>query len=89
MANRFKNSILRAEYNASMFAFDTKHQNLFINGERRQSPDLGSTFATFFWAGYDGKNQGMFKFDSTMKNTLSYAYYKAGIDARKKDASYA
>ena len=77
---------MRKEYDAAMFAFDTKHKNLFIDGERRQSPNLGSSMATAFWGGYEGMTEGMFNFAAGSKNTLFYAYYRAGQDAKKKES---
>ena len=86
MANRFKDPGMRREYDGAMLAYNTKHKNLFLpNGERRKSPDLGSSFATFFWGGYDGFTVGMFNFESKGdRNTIAYAHYRAGQDAAKQ-----
>ena len=90
MSNPFKNAVMRKEYDAAKFAFDAKHANLFINGQCRSHVDqnIGSTFADYFWAGFDGFTQG--RFDMTRSGSegmVAYAYYRAGQDAARHLAS--
>ena len=83
MSNRFKDPTMHREYDAVMGMFETKHRNLFMdNGERRHSPNYGSSLATSFWGGFDGRAEGMFNFgDKASRNTLAYAHWRAGQDA--------
>ena len=83
MANRFKDKTLRNEYDALTLMYKTKHRNLFLeSGDRRRSPNLGSTVATMFWQGFDGVVMGT-GWDTESKKTLAYAYWRAGQDAAK------
>lgn len=83
MPNRFKDKTLRSEYDAAMFQYQTKHRNLF-RADGTPAKDI-STFAHFFWMGFDG-GRGMgigFEADRESRSTLSYAYWRAGQDAAK------
>lgn len=86
MNNRFKDPTMRREYDAAMQMFTTRHRNLFMtNGERRRSPNYGSSLATYFWGGFDGRTEGMFNFgDKASRNTVAYAHWRAGQDAAKR-----
>lgn len=83
MGNRFKDPTLRREYDAVTEMWRTKHRNLFTQqGERRRSPDLGSSLATMFWLGFDGRVMGA-GWDAESKRTIGYAHWRAGQDAAK------
>lgn len=79
MTNRFKDRTLRKEYDAAAFAFQTKHRNLFYPDGSRC---YGSSFASFFWRGFDGICMG--KWDRASKKILAYAYWRAGQDAARR-----
>lgn len=76
---------MRQQYNAAIRAFETKHKDLFIKGERRKDGQYGSSFASFFWHGYDGKTKGVACMsDRASRSMIGYAYYRAGQDCAKK-----
>ena len=78
MPNRFKDVTMRREYDAAMHMFWSKHRNLFQStGER----STGSSMASFFWQGYDGKVMGI-GWDAASKKMIGYAYWRAGQDAK-------
>jgi hypothetical protein len=77
MSNRFKDPTMRAQYDGSVTAFRTKHRDLFDGSGVRRTP--GSSFASAFWQGYDGKVMGN-GWDAASKATLAYAYWRAGQD---------
>lgn len=88
--NRFRDPTMRAQYDAAVKAFEVKHRNLFMpNGERRRSPNMGSSFATYFWKGFDGAPQvGIGNFtDADSRKTVAYAYWRAGQDMAKRKAA--
>jgi len=85
--NRFRDPSMRQNYDAAVRAFETKHRDLFVNGERRRpliglggakGAGYGSSFAEWFWKGYDGARlmQGSEKL-------VGYAFYRAGMDCAK------
>jgi hypothetical protein len=81
MSNRFRDPTLRKEYDSAMAMFRAKHRNLFLaDGSRPATP--GNSFAAFFWRGYDGTNFGAGFTDRASRQTLGYAYWRAGQDAR-------
>ena len=79
----FKDKFMRDNYEAALTVFRTRHRDLFLpSGERRRSPNLGSSFAQAFWGGYDNLCVGQYRYP---KNTLAYAYWKAGKDCAEKE----
>lgn len=79
----FKDKFMQTNYDAALVVYQTRHRDLFLpNGDRRRSPNLGSSFAQAFWAGYDGLTVGQYRYP---KNTLAYAYWKAGKDCAKRE----
>lgn len=88
MANQFKDPTMRQQYNAAIYAFKTKHRNLFLLGAnplkrvRRSSPNYGNAMAEFFWKGYDGILIGA-GWDAASRQMVGYAYWRAGQDVRK------
>jgi hypothetical protein len=83
MANRFRDPVLKKEYDAVMQMFLTKHQNLFSKDGSRSR---GNGVANSFWLGYDGKFFGI-GWDSNSKQTLMYAHWRAGQDAKKAETT--
>jgi hypothetical protein len=80
--NRFRDRTLRKEYDAAMHAHATRHRDLFRPDGSRNT---GSTFASYFWKGFDGiQGRGLVNFkDRAARETLAYAYWRAGQDAAK------
>ena len=81
MVNRFRDPTMRQQYDAAVRAFGTKHRDLFDANGVRRAP--GSSFASFFWRGFDGTQLGAGFIDRASRSTLSYAYWRAGQDMRK------
>lgn len=80
MSNKFKNLLMRGEYDVTMQAYLTKHRNLFHqDGSRNTLNSVGM----MFWRGFDGTNLGAGFVDAASKNILAYAYWRAGQDASK------
>lgn len=82
MSNKFRNRLMRQQYDSAVQMFTTKHRNLFWNGERRGQNGIsyGSEIATCFWRGFDGLQIGLGYTDKASRDTLGYAYYRAGED---------
>jgi len=78
MPNRFRNQIMRQHYDAIVGMYHTKHRTLFHEGERT----MGNGMASFFWRGFDGTQFGAGFTDRASKDTLAYAYYRAGQDMK-------
>lgn len=78
MSNRFKDKVMRNEYDAAMLMFVTKHRNLFLPDGSRCT---GNGVASSFWRGFDGVVMGYW--DAASKKTLAYAHWRAGQDAAK------
>jgi len=78
--NRFKNHVMRKEYEVASYCWRIKHRDLFRNGEPYRH---GSSFANFFWAGYDGRipsGCGRGFTDRASREMIGYAWYRAGQD---------
>lgn len=71
----FRDRTMRANYAGAVKAWETKHPNLFYPDGTRC---LGSSMAGAFWRGFDGTQIGAGFTDKASRNTLMYAYYKAG-----------
>jgi hypothetical protein len=83
MVNRFRDPTMRQQYDAAVRAYRMKHRDLFDANGNRRTP--GSSFASFFWRGYDGECAA--RWDRTGRATLSYAYWRAGQDCKQEAAS--
>jgi hypothetical protein len=85
MSNKFRNQLMRQQYDLAVQMFKTKHRNLFWNGERRGTNGIsyGSSVAESFWKGFDGLKIGRGYTDKASRETLGYAYYRAGEDCAK------
>lgn len=80
MANRFKNPILKQAYDNCIKMFETKHETLFNKGGFQSA---GNGIANSFWKGYNGTVFGA-GWDAESKDTLAYAYWRAGEDISKR-----
>jgi len=78
MANPFRTTQSRKEYNNVCTMYGLKHPNLFRkNGERNKSNAVGE----MFWRGYDGVGVDMW--DSDSKKMIAYIHWRAGFEAEK------
>lgn len=80
MSNRFRDPMMRQQYDAAVKAFEIKHRDLFTkDGEQH----IGSSFARAFWDGFNGRpGLGLGGYASE-RNSLGYAYWRAGQDCQK------
>lgn len=86
--NRFRDHTMRQQYESAVKAYRVKHRDLFINGARRKPGGYGSSFAMFFWHGFDGETTGTCNFsDNASRSMIGYAYYRAGQDMSKSHIS--
>ena len=77
--NRFKDKTMRSQYAVAVHCFKIKHRDLFRpDGVTR---NIGSSFASYFWKGFD--NILVFKCPDD-KKMIAYAYYRAGQDCAKE-----
>lgn len=76
MSGPFRDSGMRAQYEIALECYAAKHPDLFRpDGSRCK----GSSFALFFWDGFDGKTKGIANFsDPASRRMVGYAYYRAG-----------
>jgi hypothetical protein len=77
MANRFRNKAYRAQYDAMVRAYHTRHRDL-VRPDGTQH--LGNGVANNFWRGYE--NMPM-NWDRNSRDSFAYACYRAGQDVRK------
>jgi hypothetical protein len=84
MRNPFRNREMLRVYNGAIKTYEARHKNLFLsNGERRRSPNYGSSFAASFWNGYDGI--GADRWDKVSRTWAAYAVWRAGRDIRRDE----
>jgi hypothetical protein len=89
--NPFRDTTMRAQYDSARLAFAIRHRDLFVSttGDRRRplyrgGGGYGSSFATYFWNGFDGLKKGIGGFSTREdRATIGYAYYRAGADVAK------
>lgn len=72
--NPFKTKFMRANYEAAVKTYDTKHRNFIYPSGRRC---IGSAWATHFWRGFDGVERN---WDAASKQSSAYAMWCAGRD---------
>ena len=78
MSNRFRDPIMRAQYDAMVSCFRTRHKDLiYPSGARCR----GNVAATAFWGGYDRVKRPIW--DAHSRQTPAYACYRAGQDVRQ------
>jgi hypothetical protein len=76
VSNPFKTEFMRKNYDAAIKTYDAKHHNFIYSNNRRC---IGNAWATNFWRGFDGLK---LNWDSTSKQTPSYAMWRAGRDIK-------
>jgi hypothetical protein len=76
MANRFKNPMLRKQYDACVSCYRKKHRDLV---RADGTPHRGNTIAVSFWRGYEGAKVN---WDAYSRSAPIYAAYRAGQDIR-------
>jgi len=88
MSNRFKDITLRKEYDAVMAMYETKHRNLFCRAVNVVDPPiLAAALQRSFGAALTDRRSGCSIFENrSNRNTLAYAYYRAGQDVAKAAA---
>lgn len=74
---------MRDTYDALMSWYATKHRNLFNPDGSRCT---GNSSAGMFWRGYDGTTLGKGFTDRASRQTLAYAAWRAGQDAKAADS---
>lgn len=82
MANRFRNPVMRREYDALVQAYREGAAILFTKDGRRCR---GNAWATNFWLGFDDHNRD--QWDRLSRKTLAYAHWRAGQDCQKTIAA--
>jgi hypothetical protein len=80
--NRFKDPTMRREYDAAVHQFRIKHRNFF---RQDGTPSNGNSWAEVFWKGYNGIKLGGGFTDRASRQTVMYAYYRAGQDMKRAD----
>jgi len=85
MSNPFRDKTMRREYDSAVRAYRTRSSAVgaFFDKEGARRPP-GSTFATFFWHGYDGVSPG--RWDAASRKMVCYAYWRAGRDMARESA---
>lgn len=78
MSNRFRNPMLRKQYDQMLSCFRTRHKDLiYPSGVRCR----GNAAAGAFWRGYDGLVNPYW--DAVSKQTPAYACFRAGQDVKR------
>lgn len=78
MSNRFRDAVLRRQYDQMVHCFRTHHHDLiYPSGNRCR----GNACAGYFWRGYDGV--AIPTWDARSRQTPGYACFRAGQDVRK------
>ena len=76
--NRFIDRTMREQYDAAVRAYTIRHRDLF---RADGSQNKGSSFASAFWNGFNGTRLGLGYSDRASRETIGYAYFRAGQDA--------
>ncbi len=74
--NPFRDITMRKEYAAAVMMFNARHRNFFLNGQ----PGKGNAFANNFWRGWNNVTEN---WDAASRQTLAWAYRRAGRDLCK------
>lgn len=77
--NRFRNPILRNQYDAMVLKWQRKHSDLFTP---EGHPHMGAGGGMAFWLGYQGKTIGAGFVTARDRQTPNYASWRAGQDCR-------
>lgn len=81
MPNRFRDPYMREQYDVAVWHYQNRHRNLFAPDGQ---PRIGSSFAEFFWRGFNGIKPGAGFTDRASRSMVGYAYYRAGQDCAKR-----
>lgn len=76
MTNRFRDPVLRRAYDEAITAHAATSKVLFHAGQEHR----GNGVAGPFWRGFHAEQSG--HWDAASKQTLAYAYWRAGQDVR-------
>jgi hypothetical protein len=80
MTNRFKNPMLRKQYDACIACYRKKHRDLV---RPDGTPHRGNTIATYFWRGFEGVTVN---WDAYSRGAPIYAAYRAGQTVRATES---
>lgn len=80
--NPFRSEFLRNGFGTMVSAYAEKRRVLFV---RQGIRNRGSSFATWFWQGYDGQKISGGFVDRASRETLMYAMWRAGEACRRAD----
>lgn len=80
--NRFRNVILRNQYDNLTESYACTHSNLFTP---EGIPHRGNASALAFWNGFDGVSMGTGFLTQAQRNTPAYASWRAGQDCKKRN----
>jgi len=79
MANRFKNPLLRKQYDACVTCYRNKHRDIV---RPDGNPHRGNAIAVYFWRGYE---RVKVNWDANSRAAPIYAAYRAGSAMRVAD----
>lgn len=74
--------MLRKCYDNALIMHETKSRVLFNSDGTRT---IGNGIAGVFWRGYDGTTLGLGYVDRSSKETMGYAYWRAGQDIKASE----
>lgn len=77
--NPFRTKFMRKGFDEMVAAYAEKRRVLFV---RQGVRNRGSSFANFFWHGFDGQKIGGGFTDRSSRETLMYAMWRAGQACR-------
>ncbi len=80
MPNRFKNKLLRIQYDKAVAAYKSNHHDLF---HEDGSTNTMNAVGMNFWRGFNGTQLGAGFTDAESRSTLAYAVYRAGQDMKQ------
>ncbi len=80
MINPFRTKFMRANFDAVVAAYETKHKDLVRPDGTRHK---GNSWATTFWRGYDNVLPG--SWDAESRKTAAYAVWRAGRAIAEKE----
>jgi hypothetical protein len=85
MANRFRDPLLRSQYDAMVAGYRMHHGNLFTP---EGVPHMGAGVGMAFWHGYRGKLIGAGFIIRSERRTPNYACWRAGQDCRAAEGHH-
>lgn len=79
--NPFRERSMKHHFDAAISQWESRHANLFHKDGTR---NMGNSMAGMFWRGFDGVQVGAGFTDRASKETLAYAFWRAGQEAAKQ-----